>query len=66
MYLMPVSCAGSNLYTPRYSTKNGLVMLEGSKRIAEAKPLYARAAACEAADAMERLDIALAKAELAT
>jgi len=44
---------------------NGLVMLEGNKRMAEAEQLYARAAACEAADAMERLDIELAKAELA-
>ena len=39
-------------------------MLEGNKRMAEAEQLYARAAACEAADAMERLDIELAKAEL--
>jgi tetratricopeptide (TPR) repeat protein len=43
---------------------NGLVMLEGDKRMAEAEALYAQAAACEAADAMERLDVEMAKAEL--
>jgi tetratricopeptide (TPR) repeat protein len=43
---------------------NGLVMLEGDKRMKEAETLYAKAAACEAADAMERLDIEMAKAEL--
>ena len=43
---------------------NGLVMLEGDKRMKEAEKLYADAAACEAADAMERLDIEMAKAEL--
>ena len=42
----------------------GLVMLEGDKRMKEAERLYAQAAACEAADAMERLDIEAAKAEL--
>ena len=43
---------------------NGLVMLEGDKRMKEAEALYAKAAACKAADAMERLDIEMAKAEL--
>ncbi len=43
---------------------NGLVMLEGDKRMKEAEALYAKAAACTAADAMERLDIEMAKAEL--
>lgn len=43
---------------------NGLVMLEGDKKMAEAEQLYADAAACEAMDAMERLDIEMAKAEL--
>ncbi len=43
---------------------NGMVMLEGEKRMKEAEKLYAQAAACEAADAMERLDIEMAKAEL--
>ncbi|HEV7913376.1 MAG TPA: hypothetical protein VGP22_06395, partial [Albitalea sp.] len=36
---------------------NGLVMLEGEKRMKEAEALYAEAAACVPADAMERLDV---------
>lgn len=44
---------------------NGLVMLEGDKRMREAEQLYADAAASTAADAMERLDVEMAKAELA-
>jgi hypothetical protein len=43
---------------------NGLVMLEGDKRMKEAEKLYADAAACVPADAMERLDVEMAKAEL--
>jgi tetratricopeptide (TPR) repeat protein len=43
---------------------NGLVMLEGDKRMSEAEKLYADAAACDPADAMERLDVEMAKAEL--
>ena len=43
---------------------NGLVMLEGDKKMAEAEKLYADAAACTPADAMERLDVEMAKAEL--
>jgi hypothetical protein len=43
---------------------NGLVMLEGDKRMKEAEQLYVDAAACEAMDAMELLDIELAKEEL--
>ncbi|MCY4753636.1 tetratricopeptide repeat protein [Pelomonas aquatica] len=43
---------------------NGLVMLEGDKRMQEAEKLYADAAACEAMDAMELLDIELAREEL--
>jgi tetratricopeptide (TPR) repeat protein len=43
---------------------NGLVMLEGDKRMKEAEQLYADAAACEPADAMERLDVEMAKEEL--
>jgi tetratricopeptide (TPR) repeat protein len=43
---------------------NGLVMLEGEKKMKEAEKLYADAAACEPADAMERLDVEMAKAEL--
>jgi len=43
---------------------NGLVMIEGDKKMKEAEKLYADAAACKAADAMERLDVEMAKAEL--
>jgi tetratricopeptide (TPR) repeat protein len=43
---------------------NGLVMLEGDKRMKEAEQLYAEAAECEPADATERLDVEMAKAEL--
>jgi tetratricopeptide (TPR) repeat protein len=43
---------------------NGLVMLEGDKRMKEAEQLYADAAAFDPADAMERLDVEMAKAEL--
>jgi hypothetical protein len=43
---------------------NGLVMLEGEKRMKEAEQLYADAAASRPMDAMERLDVEMAKAEL--
>ena len=43
---------------------NGLVMLEGDKKMKEATKLYEDAAACVPADAMERLDVEMAKAEL--
>jgi tetratricopeptide (TPR) repeat protein len=43
---------------------NGMVMLEGDKRMNEATKLYEDAAACEAMDAMERLDIEMARTEL--
>ncbi len=43
---------------------NGLLMLHGDKRRADAVRLYRKAAACEPADAMERLDVEQAKAEL--
>jgi tetratricopeptide (TPR) repeat protein len=43
---------------------NGLVMLEGDKKMKEAEKLYAEAAACEPADAMEMLDVEMAKEEL--
>jgi len=43
---------------------NGLVMLEGDKKMQEAEKLYADAAACKPMDAMERLDVEMAKAEL--
>jgi len=43
---------------------NGLVMLEGDKKMKEATKLYEQAAASEPLDAMERLDVELATAEL--
>jgi tetratricopeptide (TPR) repeat protein len=43
---------------------NGLVMLEGDKKMKEAEQLYADAAASTPMDAMERLDVEMAKAEL--
>ena len=43
---------------------NGLVMLEGDKKMKEATKLYEDAAASAAQDAMERLDVEMAKAEL--
>ena len=43
---------------------NGLVMLDGDKKMKEATQLYEQAAACEPLDAMERLDVEMAKAEL--
>lgn len=43
---------------------NGLVMLEGDRRMKEATRLYEQAAATRPMDAMERLDVEMAKAEL--
>ncbi len=43
---------------------DGLVMLDGKKSIKQAEALYAEAAAIEAMDAMERLDVEAAKSEL--
>lgn len=48
----------------RIEYANGLVMLEGKKKMNEAVKLYEDAAACEPLDAMERLDVELAKNEL--
>jgi tetratricopeptide (TPR) repeat protein len=48
----------------RIEYANGLVLLEGKKSLARAEKLYAEAAACEPLDAMERLDVELAKTEL--
>lgn len=48
----------------RVEYANGLVMLEGDKRLAEAEALYAEAAACQPMDAMEQLDIEAARAEM--
>src|SRR5438034_4704271 len=43
---------------------NGLLLLFGKAKIAEASKLYEKAAATKPADAMERLDVELAKSEL--
>jgi hypothetical protein len=43
---------------------NGMVMLEGEKRMREATRLYQQAAGLQALDAMERMDVELARAEL--
>jgi hypothetical protein len=48
----------------RVEYANGLVMLEGEKKMKDAEKLYAEAAECEPMDAMERLDVEMAKAEL--
>jgi tetratricopeptide (TPR) repeat protein len=48
----------------RIEYANGLVMLEGKKALKEAEKLYAEAAECAAADAMEKLDVELAREEL--
>lgn len=56
--LNPTSAIGMVEYA------NGLVMLEGDKRMKQAEQLYADAAACEPMDAMERLDVEMARAEL--
>ena len=48
----------------RVEYANGLIMLFGKARIADAEKLYKEAAACEPADAMERLDVELARSEL--
>lgn len=44
---------------------NGLLMIEGDGQHAAAVKLYRKAAACKPADAMERLDVEQARAELA-
>jgi hypothetical protein len=56
--LNPTSAIGMIEYA------NGLVMIEGDKRMKEAEKLYADAAACKPMDAMERLDVEMAKEEL--
>jgi tetratricopeptide (TPR) repeat protein len=48
----------------RIEYANGLLMLFGKGRIAEATKLYEQAAALRPADGMERLDVELAKSEL--
>jgi hypothetical protein len=47
----------------RIEYANGLVMMFGKAKLARAKSLYKEAAECPAADAMERLDVELAKSE---
>ena len=54
----PVSTIGMIEYA------NGLVMLEGDRKMKEATRLYEQAAAAQPMDALERLDVDLAKAEL--
>ena len=48
----------------RIEYANGLLMLFGKSRIADAEKLYKEAAKAAPADAMERLDVELAKSEL--
>jgi tetratricopeptide (TPR) repeat protein len=48
----------------RVEYANGLIMLFGKARMADAERLYEEAAACKPADAMERLDVELARSEL--
>jgi tetratricopeptide (TPR) repeat protein len=48
----------------RVEYANGLIMLFGKARMADAEKLYREAAACKPADAMERLDVELARSEL--
>jgi tetratricopeptide (TPR) repeat protein len=49
----------------RVEMANGLIMMYGKARLKDAERLYQEAAAIKPADAMERLDVELAKAELA-
>lgn len=48
----------------RIEYANGLVMMFGNAKLAQATRLYEQAAKCVPADAMERLDVELAEAEL--
>lgn len=48
----------------RIEYANGLAMMYGKSKLAEAGALYEEAAQCEPLDAMERLDVELAKSEL--
>ena len=47
----------------RIEYANGIVMLVGKSKMKDAEKLYSEAAACKPADAMERLDVELAKDE---
>jgi hypothetical protein len=48
----------------RIEYAHGLVMLEGDRKLRDAERLYHEAAVCEPMDAMERLDVEMACAEL--
>jgi tetratricopeptide (TPR) repeat protein len=48
----------------RIEYANGLILLFGKNRLDEATRLYEHAAACKPLDAMERLDVELARSEL--
>src|SRR5262245_54031324 len=48
----------------RIEYANGLIMLFGKEKLNEATKLYEQAAKCKPADAMEKLDVELAKSEL--
>ena len=48
----------------RIEYANGLILLFGNERLADATTLYEQAVACKPADAMERLDVELARSEL--
>ena len=49
----------------RIEYANGLAMLFGKAKLGEATKLYEEAAECEPAEAMEWLDVELAKSEIA-
>jgi tetratricopeptide (TPR) repeat protein len=49
----------------RIEYANGIVMLMGKSKMKDAEKLYAEAAKCKPLDAMERLDVELAKSEVA-
>jgi hypothetical protein len=48
----------------RIEYANGVVLLDGKKGVKLGEQLYAEAAECDALDAMERLDVEMAKSEL--
>jgi tetratricopeptide (TPR) repeat protein len=50
----------------RMEYAHGLLLLDATRHLPQAQELYSQAAACEPADAMERLDVARARRGLAT
>ena len=48
----------------RIEYANGLILLFGKDKIEEATKLYEQAAKCKPMDAMERLDVEMARSEL--